>query len=349
MKTIGIAGLALALIAAPQAVSARRDSGPVGAGAFHGSSTVAHSSRWASKRDGRWLGGWNAPGGWNSYRAPSRGYVLPSYWVNPSFYIGNYSSYGFSRPQPGYGWSRYYDDAVMTDADGRVYDSVHGVNWDRYADADEGSFSEDYSDSYGYRDDVNRGPAPRGRDRDSGLGGAVIGGVVGAVAGNVIGGRGNRLAGSLIGGGVGALAGAAIDLSDKAGRGYREPRVRHNRHDDDRQVVYDDNRGDRDGGYDEGSRRVYRGDNDRGYEGRRSHWGRGGRGYDRNYGGYNRGYSYGYGAPEVTVITYQSQPVVTTTTTTSEQVIYAKSAYHRVWHKPVRHYWKPRAQCVCGS
>ncbi|MCJ2182196.1 glycine zipper 2TM domain-containing protein [Novosphingobium sp. 1949] len=47
--------------------------------------------------------------------------------------------------------------------------------------------------------------------RDSQLGGALIGGAVGALAGNRIAGRGNRTVGTLVGAGVGAVAGAAID------------------------------------------------------------------------------------------------------------------------------------------
>jgi uncharacterized protein YcfJ len=81
---------------------------------------------------GQWQGARNAPGGYSSYRQPFRGYILPSYWVNPSFYIGGYSNYGLRAPTSGYNWSRYYDDAVLTDNRGYVYDSVNNVPWDNY-------------------------------------------------------------------------------------------------------------------------------------------------------------------------------------------------------------------------
>ncbi len=81
---------------------------------------------------GQWQGARNAPGGYSSYRQPFRGYILPSYWVNPSFYIGGYSNYGLRAPTYGYNWSRYYDDAVLTDNRGYVYDSVNNVPWDDY-------------------------------------------------------------------------------------------------------------------------------------------------------------------------------------------------------------------------
>ena len=97
---------------------------------------------WGGKWNGRWAGGWRAPGGWNSYRQPVRGYVLPSYWAGSQFAVGNYASYGLSSPPYGYHWSRYYDDAVLADDGGRVWDSVSGLDWNDY---DEG-YSEGYED-----------------------------------------------------------------------------------------------------------------------------------------------------------------------------------------------------------
>ncbi len=87
-------------------------------------------SRWGGSVGGHWSGGVNAPGGWNAYRLPSRGHSLPSYWVSPDFYIGDFGGYGLYAPPQGYGWQRYYDDAVLVDGRGRVRDSVYGVDWD---------------------------------------------------------------------------------------------------------------------------------------------------------------------------------------------------------------------------
>ena len=144
----------------------------------------------------RWA---SVPGGWGAYRAPSYGYTLPRYWVAPSYYIGDYRSFGLPTPAWGYGWSRYYDDMVLTDRWGRVYD---------------------WRDGRDMRDDRGGDYRPRKRDR-SGIVGAIVGGAVGALTGNLIAGAGSRLAGSLIGGGVGALAGQAIDSGRIGGRdGY---------------------------------------------------------------------------------------------------------------------------------
>lgn len=263
-------------------------------------------NRWGGKIDNRWVGGMRAPGGYNGYRQLNRGTRLPSYWVQPSFFIGNFGSYGLSQPSIGYGWSRYYDDAVLSDRSGVVYDSVRNVDWDRYdqgyqAGYTDGSATYDndvltgddrvagtydgawqggyrndgsyqgqwqgtyvdengrayqgqydgtyygsadggavdsgvdyaapdgaphWSDGrdYDQRDYDQRGYDPRGYDdrndelaylqrcrESSGIGGAVVGGAIGALAGNRIAGRGSRLGGTLIGGGIGAVAGAAID------------------------------------------------------------------------------------------------------------------------------------------
>ena len=87
---------------------------------------------WGSRIQGRWWGGWRAPGGWGAYRAPVRGWVLPRYWIAPQFYVVDWRGYGLPQPPAGYRWSRYYDDAVLSDDRGSVYDSIGGVAWDRY-------------------------------------------------------------------------------------------------------------------------------------------------------------------------------------------------------------------------
>ena len=157
----------------------------------------ARGDRWGSRVGGRWWGGANAPGGWPAYRRPVRGMTVPSYWNDRRFGVDDWAVYTLPQPPVGYHWSRYYDDAVLLDDRGSVYDSVYGVNWDGGSD-------------YAY--------APQPPRREDGLGGAAIGAVAGGVAGNLIAGRGNRLGGTLIGAGVGAAAGYAIDRAEDRGR-----------------------------------------------------------------------------------------------------------------------------------
>ena len=84
------------------------------------------------------------------YRRPFRGYVMPRYWVQPSFYIPNYTIYGLSAPSRGYNWSRYYDDAVLTDQRGYVQDYRSGLDW-----------NAGYSGEGAYYDQPDYGPSMR--------------------------------------------------------------------------------------------------------------------------------------------------------------------------------------------
>ncbi|BAV64057.1 RcnB family protein [Sphingobium cloacae] len=278
--------------------------------------------RWGPRHGGRWYAGWQAPGGWAAYRRPVYGYILPRYWVNRTYYIGNYGAYGLPAPAYGYGWSRYYDDAVMTDRFGRVYDWRDDIDWDRY----EGGYADD----------------DRARRRDNGVGGAVAGAVVGGVAGNLIGGKGNRTAGTLIGAGVGAAAGYAIDKAEDRGRdGPPPPRagVDYDPGAPDDAVTYDNAwQGRWTGTWHDRDGKAYEGQYEGRFEGTAegapgvdyaappydgpSHWGDGGVSHG---GGYISG---GYYYPAPTVTTVVVNPATTTTTTTTyvtEKVRYRKT------------------------
>lgn len=137
------------------------------------------------------------------YQRPAYGFQLPQQWMSPEHAV-DYRDFGLDRPARGFGWSRYYNEMVLTDQWGRVYDVADGY------------------------DRGGRGGGYRSRDTD-GIAGGVAGAAVGAVAGNIIAGAGSRLAGSLIGGGVGALAGLAIELATKKKK--RGPRYDDRAHD----------------------------------------------------------------------------------------------------------------------
>lgn len=282
--------------------------------------TIGGYSRWGNRIGGRWYGGVQAPGGWNAYRRLSRGWQLPGYWYAPSFFIGDYASYGLGAPPYGYNWSRYYDDAVLIDAHGRVYDSVSGVDWDRY---DDGAY-DDGADYYADGSDDGYAPEPRDRARrDDGVGGAVIGGVVGGVASNAIAGRGDKLGGTLLGAGVGAVAGAAIDRAEDRGRHHDgppppPPPPPHYGAD------YGPAHGARD--YPPPPRVTVRRHGSYGYSD----------GYAHSYAG---GGYYSAGGITVTV-----EPTVTTTTTTTE-IVYADAPVH---HRKRVYRAKPRP-CRCSK
>ena len=94
--------------------------------------------RWEA---GRWDAGARAPGGWRGYRRLERGARLPGYWTAPDFVIVNWQGYGLPVPPQGYSWSRYYDDAVLIDTRGQVYDSVSGLDWNSYSGEYSGSYA----------------------------------------------------------------------------------------------------------------------------------------------------------------------------------------------------------------
>lgn len=71
---------------------------------------------------------------YRGYRQISRGGTVPGYWSAPEYGINNYGHYGFAQPLAGTRWVRYYDDALLVDTNGRVYDGRYGMDFDRYGD-----------------------------------------------------------------------------------------------------------------------------------------------------------------------------------------------------------------------
>jgi Ni/Co efflux regulator RcnB len=89
------------------------------------------NAHWHVIRPHGWV--WGQPGWWGgSYQPPMRGYIMPSFWLTPDYTVSDWSGYGFAEPGQGRRWVRYYDDAVLVDGRGMVYDSVPDVAWGRY-------------------------------------------------------------------------------------------------------------------------------------------------------------------------------------------------------------------------
>ena len=350
LTPFALAAAAVALLPAPALAGGSHHGGMVTHMPPAGGTSV---HRWGHRMNGRWYAGWYAPGGWTSYRRPAYGYVLPRYWIQPTYYIGNYWSYGLPAPAYGYGWSRYYDDAVLTDRYGRVIDSRQGMAWDRY----DGGYDGDYP----YEED---GAYYRER-RDSGLGGAAIGAVAGGIAGNLIAGKGHRTEGTLIGAGVGAIAGYAVDKAEDAPARDRW-KDRDRPHRDDGVTYNNEYDGQWSGTWKMDDGRTYSGTFDGTYRGTapdpapelvrgpppgygHPHWMDGADGaamppmpgtpaYPYAPAGY---IANGFYYPAPTVTTVIVEPGTTTTTTYVEERV--------VTRKPARHKWKPRTKsCTCN-
>ncbi len=105
-------------------------------------------SRWGGRIGGYWWAGVQAPGGWNGYVRLKRGKRLPGYWLSPYYVINDWQAYGLGAPPAGYRWSRYYNDAVLIDGNGVVYDTIGSVDWNRYQGGY--AYDEDYAGAGGY-------------------------------------------------------------------------------------------------------------------------------------------------------------------------------------------------------
>lgn len=112
-------------------------------GQWHGGWN-GNRSRWGNRVGGYWWAGVQAPGGWNGYSRIKRGKRIPNYWLSSNFMIGDWQLYGLMTPPAGYYWTRYYNDALLVDRYGVVYDGAYDIDWDRYDDG------YAYDDSNGY-------------------------------------------------------------------------------------------------------------------------------------------------------------------------------------------------------
>jgi len=76
------------------------------------------------------------------YRRIERGGTVPQRWWGDDVQVRNWRTYGFPEPFEGGRWVRYYDDALLIDGGGRVYDSMKYSDWDghseRWGRADDG-------------------------------------------------------------------------------------------------------------------------------------------------------------------------------------------------------------------
>lgn len=147
----GVIASLMGLIVAIPAVAAAQE--PAGAGVRlrtppamrHAPPPGPHG--WQSGGASWWRGG---------YRPPIRGFIMPSYWLSPNYVVSNWGGYGFAEPGWGRRWVRYYDDAVLVDGRGVIYDSIHDVSWDRHARGPVPEYVGDQPDE----------PAPHGADYD---------------------------------------------------------------------------------------------------------------------------------------------------------------------------------------
>ncbi len=141
MRGLGILAGAAILVLVPAAASAADMAGATSGEPMQGGSAWGHSGGWqsgapmqsASMQDGYHSGPAMGPQqGWHDggdYRRPVRGWRVPSRYRDRTYFVSDWNGWGFGQPGPGMNWMRYYDDALLIDADGRVVDCRYGVNW----------------------------------------------------------------------------------------------------------------------------------------------------------------------------------------------------------------------------
>lgn len=128
----------------------------------------------------------------------NRGFIFPTSWLRPEYFVSDWRAFGLSQPRRGHRWMRYWDGAYLVDSRGRVVEARHdmrwsrrGGSWDQYAGGrcrdsrdgyrdrrrgDEYDEGCDYRDDYDDRDDYydrRRGTGPRsgyGYDEECGCG-----------------------------------------------------------------------------------------------------------------------------------------------------------------------------------
>ena len=126
MRKVTLILLAASAAVAPAAASAQVQSGVHSGQSFrHGGPNVV------VRHHG---GGVMHPGPDFRHRRLQRGFMIHPFWFGPQFHVQNWQMYGFAQPAPDHRWVRYYDDAYLIDRGGRVMDSRHGLDWDRYGE-----------------------------------------------------------------------------------------------------------------------------------------------------------------------------------------------------------------------
>jgi Ni/Co efflux regulator RcnB len=92
---------------------------PPAPGAFYGGNASVPQAGWSDSDAAR------------GYRRVGRGYVVPAYLRTAAYFVTDWRGFGLARPARGLTWMRYYDDALLIDAAGRVRDVRYDIDWER--------------------------------------------------------------------------------------------------------------------------------------------------------------------------------------------------------------------------
>lgn len=149
MRTLMFMGLAASLAVAPVA----SESAPMAQRGWGSVPTIPLRPPVATTSGaGSWRGGLDRPQRVGRFR-PRAGFFMPSFFVSPTYFVADWWSYGLAEPGYGQRWVRYYDDAVLIDRRGYIYDTAPGVDWGGYGFGPDGGYRDGAFDDR-YEDDA---------------------------------------------------------------------------------------------------------------------------------------------------------------------------------------------------
>ncbi|MDB5689805.1 MAG: hypothetical protein JWL91_1681 [Sphingomonas bacterium] len=127
-------------------------------GNFYADDVVTARDGWDDRGPG------NADTSARGYLRVGRGSVVPGYLRTSTYFVTDWRGYGLAQPGYGLRWVRYYDDALLIDANGRVQDTRYDVDWNR------DGVRTTYVDEVFYEpDNYDRGFLPQGEAVDPGV------------------------------------------------------------------------------------------------------------------------------------------------------------------------------------
>lgn len=108
--------------------------GQMPGGQIHGGQMRGRSFQGGQFHGRSFHGGAGGGARFGHFQRIHRGGFVPQFWWGPQFVVRNWGGYGFPQPFAGGRWIRYYDDALLIDRYGRVYDARSDWNWEREGD-----------------------------------------------------------------------------------------------------------------------------------------------------------------------------------------------------------------------
>jgi Ni/Co efflux regulator RcnB/surface antigen len=141
----------------------------------------------------------------------SKGDRLPTQYRQQRYYVTDWRQHGLQQPPRGYHWVRNdYNDFFLAAISTGIIATVI------YRDQRDQRWSQRYSRTYTYNDDIYYRDCRNGPDPAGVIAGALIGGLIGNAAGRGGARTGSTIAGVVVGGAVGAALTSNLNCEDRS-------------------------------------------------------------------------------------------------------------------------------------